>query len=274
VSAPANDAPKVAVGCVKWGTRYGADYVNVLYRAVRDHMAYPHRFVCLTNEPEGIDPGVEVMPVPDIGLDPSEWLKRGCWPKVALFAPGVFADDEHVLYLDLDLMIVGGLAAFIDLLRERPGFYTLREWNPIPWRIVPLDWRPDRGSQGSVYVWRAGAQRHIYDHFRRNVDYVRANFWSDRFYLPKIAVGETYLPYDWCVSFKNVCVRPYPLNAFLPPREPPPEAKVLVFHGLPRPIDLMGPPGRRWGTRRRFGSEPVGYVRDYWTGYGGTLPAA
>jgi hypothetical protein len=265
-------SPRVAVACVKWGTRFGPDYVNVLFRAVRDHLSFPHRFVCLTNEPDGIDPGVEVRPVPDFGLGQEEWTRGGCWPKVALFAPDVFADDEIVLYFDLDLMIVGELAPFIELVRERPRFYTLREWNPPVWRALPLEYRPDRGSQGSIYVWKAGLQRHIFHHFRSNVAYVRSNYRSDRFYLPKVAAEETYLPYDWTVSFKNVCVRPYPLNAVMPPRKPPPAAKVLIFHGQPRPMDLMGPPGKRWGSKRRFGTEPVPWVVDYWTRYGGALP--
>lgn len=263
---------RVAVGCVKWGTRFGADYVNVLFRAVAANLGYPHRFVCLTNEPEGLDRGMEVLPVPDINVPQAEWTKRGCWPKVALFAPGVFADDEIVLYLDLDLMIVGALDPFIDLVRDRPAFYTLREWNPPIWRMLPLAWRPDRGSQGSVYVWRAGDQRHIYQHFRTNVAYVRENFWSDRFYLPKIAVGETYLPYRWTVSFKNACVPPWPINLVRSPRRPPANAMVLVFHGKPRPIDLMAAPGVRWGSKRRSGTQPVPWVVDYWTGYGGALP--
>ena len=150
-------------------------------------MGYPHRFVCLTNEPEGIDADVEVMPVPDFGLPQAEWTRGGCWPKVALFAPDVFADDEIVLYFDLDVMIVGGLDPFIDLVREAARFYTLREWNPPVWRALPLAYRPDRGSQGSIYVWRAGNQRHVFEHFRNNVAYVRANYRSDRFYLPKVA---------------------------------------------------------------------------------------
>ena len=29
---------------MKWGTLYGAEYVNVLYNAVRDHMTGPFRF--------------------------------------------------------------------------------------------------------------------------------------------------------------------------------------------------------------------------------------
>ncbi len=39
--------------CMKWGTLYSADYVNVLYNAVRAHLEGPFRFVCLTDDPRG-----------------------------------------------------------------------------------------------------------------------------------------------------------------------------------------------------------------------------
>lgn len=265
---------RVAVACVKWGTRFGPDYVNVLSRAVAEHLPSPHRFVCLSNQPEGIDPAVETMPMPEFGVPEAEWTKRGCWPKVALFAPGVFADDEIVLYLDLDVLVVGNLGPFVECVRAEPAFYTLREWNPLLLRALPLAVRPDRGSQGSVYVWRAGEQRHVFADFTRRVEEVRANFWSDRFYLPKIATNPRYLPYDWCLSFKNHCLSPWPLNLVRPEARLPQGARIIVFHGKPRPMDVMGPPGRRWGSKRRSGAEPVPWVRDYWVGHGGRLPDA
>ena len=43
----------VTVVCVKWGTKYGADYVNRLHRAVRRHLSAARSFVCLTDDPEG-----------------------------------------------------------------------------------------------------------------------------------------------------------------------------------------------------------------------------
>lgn len=265
---------KVAVGTVKWGTRFGPDYVNVIYRAVREKLGIPHRFVCLTNQPEGIDPGVEVMPVPEFGVPEREWTKRGCWPKVALFKEGVFADDEVVLYLDLDVLVVGALDVFPKLLENDSAFYTLREWNPALVRLLPLAMRPDRGSQGSVYVWRAGEQRHVFADFTSRVEEVRATYWSDRFYLPKIAKNPRYLPYDWCLSFKNHCLAPWPLNIVQPDARLPPGARIIAFHGRPRPMDVMGPPGQRWGSKRRSGDRPVPWVRDYWLKYGGTPPEA
>ncbi len=263
---------KIAVGCVKWGTRFGADYVNVIHRAVREHLGVPHRFVCLTNQPEGIEPGVEVMPMPEFGVPEVEWTKRGCWPKVALFKEGVFADDEIVLYLDLDVLVVGDLKPFIDLVRDKPAFYTLREWNPALVRLLPLSMRPDRGSQGSVYVWRAGEQRHVFADFASRVEEVRASYWSDRFYLPAVAKNPQYLPHDWCLSFKNHCLTPWPLNLVRPAARLPERARIIVFHGKPRPMDVMGPSGQRWGSKRRSGDQPVVWVRDYWLKHGGTLP--
>jgi hypothetical protein len=42
------DATPVNVICIKWGTKYGPDYVNRLRNMVQRHLHRPHRFVCLT----------------------------------------------------------------------------------------------------------------------------------------------------------------------------------------------------------------------------------
>ena len=44
----------LTIVCVKWGRKYGADYVNRLHRAVRQHLPSARSFVCLTDDPEGI----------------------------------------------------------------------------------------------------------------------------------------------------------------------------------------------------------------------------
>ena len=46
----------------------------------------------------------------------------------------------------------------------------------------------------------------------------------------------------------------------------------IVFHGKPRPIDVMGPPGQTWGGKRHAGDQPVPWARDYWLRYGGRPP--
>ena len=39
--------------CMKWGRRYDPDYVNKLYNMVRRNLTRAHRFLCLTDEPQG-----------------------------------------------------------------------------------------------------------------------------------------------------------------------------------------------------------------------------
>lgn len=260
--------PRVAVCCIKWGTKFAPDYVNILRRAVADHLSLAHRFVCVTDDPAGLDPEIEAHPFPDFGLSRDRW-KGGSWPKVALFAPGILQDDEIALYLDIDVMILGSLDDYINCAIERPGFHTLREWNPAPYKLLPLALRPNRGSQGSIYVWNVGMQRHIYDAFRNNADHVKKTYWSDRFFLPYVCVSPYDLPVHLTASFKRHCVYYWPLNKIFSKPKRPDWARVLVFHGRPHPADvIVDDPNHRWGARRKFGYGPVPWVQDYWRRYG------
>lgn len=43
------------VVCVKYGTKYGADYVNKLFAGVRKNLKISHVFTCFTDNSEGLD---------------------------------------------------------------------------------------------------------------------------------------------------------------------------------------------------------------------------
>ena len=45
--------------CMKWGTKYGPEYVNRLYAMVRRNLTGDFRFVCLTDDGTGIRSEVE-----------------------------------------------------------------------------------------------------------------------------------------------------------------------------------------------------------------------
>lgn len=63
--------------CMKWGTLYNADYVNVLFNACKKHISGAFKFVCLTDDETDIIDGVECFPIPDIGLTPQMWRSGG-----------------------------------------------------------------------------------------------------------------------------------------------------------------------------------------------------
>ena len=58
----------VNVITIKWGDRYGPHYVNRLYAGVQRNLNAAFRFVCFTDNPQGIRPEVEVYPLPEINL--------------------------------------------------------------------------------------------------------------------------------------------------------------------------------------------------------------
>ncbi len=69
----------VNIICIKWGTKYGPDYVNKLRSMVQRHLKRPHRFVCLTDDTNGIDPSIETKPIPMVGFD--EFDQRKPWTR-------------------------------------------------------------------------------------------------------------------------------------------------------------------------------------------------
>ena len=68
----------VSILCVKWGTKYGPEYVNRLYKAVeRSTDVCKFEFYCLTDDSDGIDERVVALPLTE-GL-------TGWWNKALLF---------------------------------------------------------------------------------------------------------------------------------------------------------------------------------------------
>ena len=78
----------VLVLCMKWGKAYGPEYVNRLRKGVNRHLSYSHRFICFTDDPTGIEEGIEIFPLPSLGLPPQHHDLR--WRKLALLGKDVF----------------------------------------------------------------------------------------------------------------------------------------------------------------------------------------
>ena len=130
------NAPVVYV-CVKWGEKYGAAYVNALYRSLLRHNVNkdsPPRLVCLTEDPEGVESGVECAHFPPACKSwEAWWLKGAVLSPETWYRPGT--KDGHdcssdngeqsfqstsrghneqnrgmwVIYVDLDSVVCGPL---------------------------------------------------------------------------------------------------------------------------------------------------------------------
>ena len=79
--------------CLKWGDKYGPEYVNNLYAMVERHLTVPHRFVCLTDDTAGVNPKVECKELLDSNLE-------GWWNKLSMFKEEIHDLKGTVLFLD------------------------------------------------------------------------------------------------------------------------------------------------------------------------------
>ena len=113
--------------CMKWGDKYGPEYVNRLYNMVKQHLTLPFTFICLTDDPTGINPAVQCHPIPDLGL-PAGLPERG-WKKLTTFNPDLYGLSGTALFLDIDIVIIDNIDAFFTRPASRADeVWIIRDW--------------------------------------------------------------------------------------------------------------------------------------------------
>jgi len=247
VTAPPPGAQRVIL-CMKWGTKYGPEYVDRLYGMVRRHLRGEFRFVCLTDRPEGVRPEVECLPIPDLAL-PEGLPERG-WKKLTTFEADLHGLKGTALFLDLDVVIVDDITPFFEL----PGeFLIIHDWKR-PWRVT---------GNSSVYRFEIGAHPEVLARFRAEHEAIRARLRNEQAWLSEVLHQQgrlSYWPRAWCASWKYHCMPRWPMNHFRAPSIPE-GARILIFHGVINPPDALA--GRSTHAWRR--ALPAPWIADHWT---------
>lgn len=196
--------------CVKAGIAFGPEYVNRLYDMVRRNLplGYPGTFHCITDDPAGLNPDIKVIPLPN---DLDKW-----WGKLYMFKRRLFPDKARMIFMDLDTLIIGSIK---ELVKYKGQFACLRDFYQ-PSRLGPavMLWE---ANNYNAYIWEewvaCGKPRFPMGDLEwlNNLEQGRFAHRCDK--LQDIYPG-------MFASFKANC-RPYP----------PRHAKVVCFHGFPRP---------------------------------------
>jgi alpha-N-acetylglucosamine transferase len=131
----------------------------------------------------------------------------GWWAKNSLFEPGRFGG--RVLYLDLDTTPVGSLD-------------DLADW-PYPFGAI-RDYQFSLKINSSVMSWDAPACDAIFTKFTPEV---MVRLRGDQDWIFETMPAITF-PRRWCPSYK----------ADVLPHGVPKDARVIVFHGSPRPWEV------------------------------------
>lgn len=200
----------ITIACVKWGEMYGPEYVNILCNMVARNLPQKQKvkYVCFTDNPEGINKAIETRPLPENVM--------GWWSKLYLFKQGIFEEGERVVYFDLDTVIVGPLD---DIVKYNGDFAILRDF-----------YRP-QGLGSGVMMWKGGFGWEIWD------DWLAAGkpkteggdqAWIERLYNGSVDLLQELYPQAF-VSYKVHAHQMFPKDS-----------KVVCFHGEPKPHNAAG----------------------------------
>jgi hypothetical protein len=260
----ANDPTPVIV-CFKWGSGYPCKYTNILFRALTDLMKSPFRFVCLTDDPTGLVDGIETLPIPPFKMAQSDWHK-GMWPKLTVFAPGLFEDGTPVIMMDVDVVVIQDLTPLFDHIRTTPGLHIMQQVPDTLPRIFPKMFGKPLVSNSSVVGFIAGSQPDLYtSSYDKTYDQLQP-VGNDQNYIHQNAHDRKHWPLGWMLSFKKSLTYHFPVNLVRPIARPN-ESYIVIFHGIPNPEDMTKGPFQRWGTVEKFGYFPVKWIKDDWGKY-------
>jgi hypothetical protein len=248
--------------CIKFGTLYGPEYVNRLYAALRRNSAAPLRMFCMTEDRAGIDPEVEILPLPNEAFHDRMFNalkmapKQGRLEKISLFRSDLIPDLlGPLLVMDLDVVITGR----VDELRDfAPGKVCMRlEWARS--KRVPML------GHGSVERFDPALHSYIYEELAKDPEAaVALGGGSEQSYTSLCAERHgDFAPYPerWIVSFKRHCRPPRPLNLVLEPRLPS-DARVVCFHGNPKMDEAM----EGYRADPLHSTRPCRWLREAWLG--------
>lgn len=213
----------ITVVCVRTGTKFSPDYVARLRAGVDRYLAEPHEFLCITDRPDEVGPGVRAWDVRAFGLE-------GWWAKMLLFSPYLPAWGR-VLYLDLDMVVTGNLAPLASY-RGRFGIcanFTKRAGHPT--------WPCLYGSCVMAF------QAHTLEPVWRGFDLGRPRWiaeagkygdqWVVERLCPNADLLQDILPSGFFSHFK--------IDLKRGANRPPPAAALVVFSGPAKPHTAAAP---------------------------------
>lgn len=189
----------------------GVEYTNILFDQIVRNISEKtnFRFEVFSDTTEGYDEGIVVRPL-RTGLS-------GWWNKIYLFKNGLFPEEARIIFMDLDTCIVSSLDDYVSY---QGPFAILRDF-----------YRP-QGLQSSIMMWPANTLNHIWVKYEQD-DFPVSDPLGDQGFIeksiarPLVDILQDLYPSQF-ISYKE-----HAQNGL------PAEAHIVVFHGQPKPHDIM-----------------------------------
>lgn len=204
--------PEITFALVlKEGGDFGVNDVIRLHNQIKRNCTIPNEIVCLT---DSVKISAAIRTVKLI----HGW--SGWWSKIELFREGIFKTDR-VCFFDLDTVITGNID---ELCQLSDPFVGLR-----PWKATE---RKRKALCSGIMIWDASKYHDLYTKF--NFKYCVRKFRGDQDYISKsLALANKYPAW---VQKKVPGIYSYKLDTDR--KTLPEDAKIVVFHGKPRPCGV------------------------------------
>jgi len=161
---------------VMWGTKYPVSEVNHLISNIKKlAKPPPSRIVLITDrEHNGLVDDVDTCKFPDFYKNPN-LQKVGCQAKLSIFEENLFKKDMPAIFVDIDTVVFGNIAALLALIEE-PGQMAILKSSIIPFGgFARALYRVTKGryyarGNSSVIVFHPKWASHISSEYRRLFD--------------------------------------------------------------------------------------------------------
>lgn len=218
----------LSVVCFKWGapgyrSKFEAIHVNTLHRMVRRWYPHPFRFICVTDDPRGISTDVECAPLwsDHRELRNPTWPGHApnCYPRLRTFSKEFEQiAGKRFVCIDLDVVITGDLTPL---------------WNRSEDFVIYASARANNHYNGSMWLMTAGCRSQVWEDFDPVESPKLANragcMGSDQGWIQyRLGKGEAI----WTVKDG---IYAYRTDLKFSQGSLPKDARIVVFHGLPKP---------------------------------------
>jgi hypothetical protein len=211
--------------CLKWGIKYSPEYVNRLFKSLKNHYKNKFNFHCLTENSNGLDSDIEIHNIP------KTFSK---YPRTKIFTSEkmcYFNDFKHIsgkkAWFDLDILIQNDITDLIQMNHDKPRFIMNYWRDPLShiknysFMTTPLN--------SSFVAWQDDVGYNLYENLIRNEEKAFFTYPSfDKYVFYQCYRKDLINLWDRGIVYNYNIGAEYPDN--LIPKKYEPSYKICLFN--------------------------------------------